>query len=97
MKTSIDNAFLEILICPATRQGLRRLDEKGIEELNRRIAGGKVRMVDGSVLDQPVEEGLVTEDGTRVYRVQEGIPVLLVEEAVANDPDEKSTTTAAGP
>jgi uncharacterized protein YbaR (Trm112 family) len=91
----ITPAFLKILICPATRQRLHRLDDKGLQELNRRISAGHGKTLDGRHVRQPIEEGLVTEDRTRVYPVQEGIAVLLVEEAVALYPEEQATTRAS--
>ena len=82
MKTSIDDAFLDLLICPATRHKLRRLVEGELDRTNRRIAGGGIRMADGRVVDQPLTEALATEDGSRIYPVRDGIPVLLAEEAI---------------
>jgi uncharacterized protein YbaR (Trm112 family) len=82
----IDPEFLEILACPATRQRLLPLDDGLLRELNRRISDGAGRTPDGRIVSQPLEEGLVTEDRTRVYPVVKGGAVLLVEEAVALDP-----------
>ena len=79
----MDRKLLDILACPATRQPLALLDKPGLEALNRAIAGGGVRRVDEEVQAVPLREALVTRDHKLVYRVDDGIPVLLVEEAIA--------------
>ena len=38
---------------------------------------------DGSEQASPLREGLVTRDGKTVYRIDDGIPVLLAEEGLA--------------
>lgn len=79
----MDRKLLDILACPATRQPLALLDKAGLEALNRAIAGGGVRRVDDSAQSAPLREALVTRDHKLVYRIDDGIPVLLVEEAIA--------------
>lgn len=91
----IDPEFLEILACPATRQRLLPLDDGLLRELNRRISDKAARTPDGRIVSQPLEEGLVTEDRTRVYPVVKGVAVLLVEEAVALDPAAPDSPPAA--
>ncbi|MEQ4574436.1 MAG: Trm112 family protein, partial [Gammaproteobacteria bacterium] len=56
---------------------------KGLEALNRAIAAGGVQRADGSRQEQPLREALVTRDRKQVFRVDDGIPVLLAEEAIA--------------
>jgi uncharacterized protein YbaR (Trm112 family) len=79
----MDRKLLDILACPATRQPLALLDKPGLEALNRAIEGGGVRRVDEAAQVAPLREALVTRDHKLVYRVDDGIPVLLVEEAIA--------------
>ncbi len=79
----MDRKLLDILACPATRQPLAVLDKAGLEALNRAIEGGSVRRVDDAAQGAPLREALVTRDHKLVYRVDDGIPVLLVEEAIA--------------
>ena len=38
---------------------------------------------DGTAQVEPVHEALVTRDRKSVYRIDDGIPVLLVEEGIA--------------
>ncbi len=79
----MDRKLLDLLCCPATRQPLSLLEARGLEALNRAIAAGGVRRTDESAQDQPLKQALVTGDRKRVYRVDDGIPVLLAEEAIA--------------
>ncbi|WP_159016290.1 Trm112 family protein [Cognatiluteimonas profundi] len=79
----MDRKLLEILACPATRQPLAMLEARGLDVLNRAVADGGVHRVDGSVQDERVKEALVTRDRKLAYRIEDGIPVLLVEEAIA--------------
>ena len=79
----MDRKLLDILACPATRQPLAMLDKAGLEALNRAIAAGGVRRVDDASQAASLREALVTRDHKLVYRVDDGIPVLLVEEAIA--------------
>ncbi len=79
----MDRKLLDILVCPATRQPLARLDKRGLEALNREIAGHALNRIDGAVQTDAIREALVTRDGKTVYRIDDGIPVLLIEEGIA--------------
>ena len=75
----INEQLLEILRCPATKAPLRPLSDDEINALNARIESEEVKYQDGNVVDNPLEEGLITEDGATVYRIDESIPVMLIE------------------
>ena len=47
---------------------------------------GEVRYADGSTVDKVLGEALITENGTTVYRVDEGIPVMLEEQGIPTAP-----------
>lgn len=79
----MDRKLLDILACPATRQPLALLDKAGLEALNQAIEAGNVRRVDDAAQAEPLREALVTRDHKLVYRIDDGIPVLLAEEAIA--------------
>lgn len=79
----MDRKLLDLLCSPDTRQPLAQLEAKGLEALNRAIAAGDVQRVDGSAQSQTLREALVTRDRKQVFRVDDGIPVLLAEEAIA--------------
>ncbi len=79
----MDRKLLDLLCSPDTRQPLSLLDAKGLEALNRAAAAGTLQRADGSAQAQPLREALVTRDRKQVFRVDDGIPVLLAEEAIA--------------
>lgn len=79
----MDRKLLDILCCPTTRQPLSMLDAQALEALNRAIAAGGVKRADDSVQADVLREALLTRDRKTVYRVDDGIPVLLAEEAIA--------------
>jgi uncharacterized protein YbaR (Trm112 family) len=79
----MDRKLLDILVCPATRQPLSLLESRGLQALNAAIAAGGINRADGSLQRDALREGLVTRDRKRAYRIDDGIPVLLVEEGIA--------------
>ena len=79
----MDRKLLDILACPATRQPLAMLDPRGLSALNAAIAAGGIARADGQPQAEALREALVTRDRKLVYRIDDGIPVLLVEEAIA--------------
>lgn len=77
----MDKKLLDILACPVTRQPLALLDGDKLKSLNAAIAAGGVRFGDHAQTET-LREALVTRDGKRIYRIDDGIPVLLPEEGV---------------
>jgi len=80
----MDRKLLDLLCSPdASRQSLSVLEPTGLEALNRAIAQGKVLRADGSIQNEPLSKALISRDRKQVYRIEDGIPVLLAEEAIA--------------
>jgi uncharacterized protein YbaR (Trm112 family) len=79
----MDRKLLDILACPASRQPLAMLEAAGLEALNVAIAAGGLRRIDDTPQSEPLREALVTRDRKTAYRIDDGIPVLLVEEGIA--------------
>ena len=79
----MDRKLLDILCCPSTRQSLAMLDSQGLDALNRAIAAGGIARADESPQADAVREALLTRDRKTISRVDDGIPVLLAEEAIA--------------
>jgi uncharacterized protein YbaR (Trm112 family) len=79
----MDRKLLDILACPVTRQPLAMLDARGLAALNAVIAEGGIQRADGQPQTDALREALVTRDRKLVYRIDDGIPVLLAEEAIA--------------
>ena len=79
---TISERLLEILVCPENKTSLRSADENTVERLNAAIAEGRIRNRAGAKVNEPVDSGLVREDGRYLYPVREDIPVMLVDEAI---------------
>ena len=82
---SVDPRLLEILVCPITKVSVRMLGKQKLAALNRAIAEGGVKHMDGAVVEAPVEEALVTSDDRTVYRVDDGIPIMLEDLAIPTE------------
>ena len=78
----MDKRLLTILRCPVTHKGLSVLKKDKLEKINKAIDAGKVSTHEGARVDEPLVEALVTDDGKRVYPVNDGIPVLLEGESI---------------
>lgn len=78
----MDRKLLDLLVCPATRQPLALLDKPGLEALNRAIAAGSVKRVDDAPQTETIREALITRDRKTLYRIDDSIPVLLIEEGI---------------
>jgi uncharacterized protein len=78
--------LLEILVCPETKQTLRLADASALAKVNIAVAEGDLRNRGGGRVKEPMEEGLIREDGQVLYPVREGIPVMLMDEAIPLDP-----------
>ena len=80
---SVDPELLEILICPETRQPVRAATPEELARVNERIRSGELRNRGGDPVGTELGEALVREDGRVLYPVDDGIPVMLVEESIA--------------
>ena len=78
----MDKRLLTILRCPVTRKGLSVLAKDKLAKVNAAIEAGELTNYEGSALGQPLSEALVTDDGKRIYPVDDGIPVLLEGESI---------------
>lgn len=78
----ISQELLQILCCPRSRVPVVMLAAGQVARLNAAVKAGELRYADGSAVEQPLEEALVTTDGQTVYRIDDSIPVMLVEQAI---------------
>jgi uncharacterized protein YbaR (Trm112 family) len=78
----LEQEFVAILRCVETGSELRLLDESALAKLNTAITNGEVATRVGQKLERPLEAALVNAEGSWVYQVLDGIPVLLSEQAI---------------
>ena len=79
----MDRKLLDILCCPTTKQPLALLNPAELDALNKAIAAGGLQRMDGTAQVDPIREGLITRDHRTIYRIDDGIPVLLADEGIA--------------
>jgi len=78
----IDNELLEILVCPESRQSVRLADAELLARLNGEIEAGRLRSRGGESVEKRIEEGLVREDGRILYVIDDGIPIMLIDQSI---------------
>ena len=79
---ALDRKLLDVLCCPISKIPVRPLNREELRRINEAITTGQLRYLDKSVVEAKLEEGLITENGERVYRVDDGIPIMLEERAI---------------
>lgn len=80
----MDKQLLDILCCPITKEPLRLLSRDELDALNRFIESGNVSNVAGSQISRPFLTGVITRGGGKIYRIDDGIPVLLGDEGIVS-------------
>lgn len=75
--------LLPLLCCPETHQNLRLAEPALLDQLNRQIGAGTLKNRAGQAVTEPLDSGLVRADGKVLYPVRQGIPLMLVNEAIA--------------
>lgn len=78
----IDKELLDVLVCPEDQTALSLADDTLIAKLNEAISAGQVESRNGQPVHDPLDGGLVRQDGTLLYPIIDGIPVLLAGEAI---------------
>ncbi len=74
--------LIEILVCPETHQPVRMASAEQLEAINAKVRDGSARNRGGLPVEKELAEALVREDQKVLYPVDEGIPVMLVEESI---------------
>ncbi len=78
----MDKRLLDILCCPVSKTPVRPLTRHELEALNGAIAAGQVDTVAGVAVRERLTEALITTDRKLIYRVEDGIPVMLPDEGI---------------
>jgi len=84
----VSDDLVKILVCPETKQPVALAPAELLEKLNARMRQGTLRDAGGEALAQPIEAGLLRQDGRVLYPIIDDIPRMLVERGVPVDPGE---------
>jgi uncharacterized protein YbaR (Trm112 family) len=79
----VDPELVAILVCPETKQPVALATPEQLAALNGAIRSGAVYNRSGVKVERELAEALVREDGRVFYPVEDGIPVMLVEESIS--------------
>jgi len=74
--------LLALLVCPGTHQEVSLATSAEIDLLNEAIRLGHMRTVAGKEVSEPVEGALIRADRAVAYPIRDGIPIMLVPEAL---------------
>ncbi|REJ92682.1 MAG: hypothetical protein DWQ35_11610 [Planctomycetota bacterium] len=74
--------LLQILRCPIDGEPLVQAEVELVNALNEAIRAGSVTNRAGQLVDEPLEQGLVREDGAWLYAIEDDIPKMLADEAI---------------
>ena len=83
--SKIDSELVEILVCPLTRKRVSLASIDMVERLNHAISEGRIRNEEGQIVREPLQDGLLREDGRILYPIRDTIPVMLIGEGISTD------------
>jgi uncharacterized protein YbaR (Trm112 family) len=78
----MDKRLLDILCDPVSRTPLKMLSRPQLDVLNRAVRAGQLQTTAGNPVTAELAAGLISVDGKVMYRIDDGIPVLLADEAM---------------
>ena len=81
----ISKTLLDLLQCPDDRTPLTEAPRSLIDRVNAAIASGRLKNRGGQPVERPLDAGLLRSDGRMLYPVFNGIPNMLVDEAIPLD------------
>lgn len=79
---AVDRKLVEILCCPVTKVPVKLMARDRLAILNRHIENGDVSRRDGTLVSEPLDAALITEDGQTIYVVEDDIPVMLDDQGI---------------
>ena len=82
---TLERKLLDILVCPITKQSVNMLDADRLETLNQLIEKGDIQSHDGSKVEHPLGQALITQNGSTIYPIEQQIPIMLEDRSISWD------------
>lgn len=79
----IAQKLLDILCCPETKTDIQLLAAADLTKLNEKIKNGNIVYKNGDKVMESLTQGLITVDKKTVYRIDDEIPVMLINKGIA--------------
>ena len=78
----ISDELLALLRCPQTMQAMTVALPEQLAQIEAKRAAGTLRDRAANLVNEPISAGLVRADGKLLFPIRDGIPVLLLDEAL---------------
>ncbi len=85
VRVPVSQELLDILVCPESKQPVSPAPAAVLDGVNAKVRDGSLRNRGGDAVTQELAEALLREDGKVLYPVDDGIPVMLIEESIPLD------------
>ena len=82
MTPSEEPDLYDLLRCPQTHGRLLPVTQKWCDKINARIRAGELTDQSGRVVEELIDDGLVTEDDRYLYPIRNGVPNLFVSDRI---------------
>ena len=90
---NMNKELLKLICCPSSKKQLRILNKESLANLNQAISAGLIKNNQGKILEDKIDQALITEDYEVAYIVRDDIPVLLENESIKmNQLDNRKTS-----
>jgi uncharacterized protein YbaR (Trm112 family) len=89
--------LLKLLQCPEDGSRLHEAEPELLDKLIKAQAAGTLRNRSGDAIQTPLDGGLVRADGKLLYPVLDGLPIMLVDQAILLDDYTSTSSTRTDP
>ena len=79
----------DLLRCPESHGKLLPVTQKWTDKLNARIAKSELHDFSGKLVQEPVDDGLLTEDAQYLYPIRNGVVNLFLSDRIVLQPENR--------